>query len=477
LHENPGEILSKFDHSLPTDLVLSASDGLERPLDGFRLCHPYSSTPHGDVVFETLSAVPLEGDPEGRFSYQHAVTRYLELFMVQALATILKEVPQAGYLQLRITFPNGQSKRRVKALSNCIDHVVESINDLTGFPTAGKRYIDRARAAALSFEVPEGFCLVMNMSGETTELALLERRKGRELGVVFVDGLAYGCNHFLRILASNEHADLFPEPTEPLNPHYRFLWLVRRVQLQGFAKMVSTHYVRHPGAREQMLNMLLHFYSGIAYYVSRLFQALTLHRGSSEDLRLAPVACYMIGEGWALADALPCTGLDREGSRLGAFCELLEAEGFSNLTPVARPWIEDWPCSESAINYGALSADERALTRSITDVEKQWFDIQTICGFDFHLADGLESRQDVSWHRKIPLFLDDRDLRPVFSSVELPERWKEFIRFRKGAEVGALEELCTEDIVGVDKPRLVRSPLARFLESIYLEQIQHLRKL
>jgi hypothetical protein len=123
-----------------------------------------------------------------------------------------------------------------------------------------------------------------------------------------------------------------------------------------------------------------------------------------------------------------------------------------------------------------ISAEERSLYRDVEEAAQDGNGIRSICGFDFHLANGSNSRVDVTWNQGIPLKLDSRDLRPVFSGLEIPTAWTDFIRFEEGGEVNELEKVCKRDIDGVDHPRLTRSPLVRFLEQVYRHQLGRARR-
>jgi hypothetical protein len=470
----PEEIVAKLDHFLPSEMILSGAEGLDKPLSGFRICHAYAANPHGEVIFE-IKTQPVEGDPEGRFSYENAVTKYLEVFLVQALATIINTEPRAGHLKLRVSFPRAFSSAKIDRYLKCIDRITTHIQDLTGFPTNSIHYIDEARAAALSMKVPEGFSLVMDMGGGTTDLGLFEWQEG-DLKPVFVDSLLYGGNSFLRILADKDQADLFPKPTEKVSFNHRLLWLFREIRLRGFDTVVNTQYTASKNSRKAMLDLLLRFYSPLALFASRLFEALSLQRKSEEDLRKSPVSYYLVGNGWSLADALPAPDSGGYPGRLEIFGHLLRQQGFTNLTAVKRPSIEGWPGPKGAVGYGAISAEERLLYPSIQDAAGDANGVRTVSGFDFYLTDGDKDRTQVDWHQEIPLPIDKRDLRPVLSEIELPEEWRDFIRFEKGGTVHELESVCAEDIEGVDHPRLTRSPLARFLEKIYREQLPRARR-
>jgi len=472
--ENPEQIVAKLDHFLPSELILSSPEGLQDPLAGFRVCHAYAANPHGEVLYE-IKTQPVEGDPEGRFSYEQAVTRYLEMFLVQALATIINDEPRAGHVKLRVSFPRAFSSTKVERYLQCVHRVTERIQELTGFSTNSRHYLDEARAAALSIKVPEGFSLVMDMGGGTTDLGLFEWRDDT-LQPVFVDSLLYGGNSFLRILAGKSEADLFPKPTEPLNHDHRLLWLFREIRLRGFDTVVNTQYRANQNARKAMLDLLLRFYSPLAHFVSRLFQALTLQRESEEDLRRSPVAYYLVGNGWSLADALPSPDSAGHPGRLEIFRHLLSKEGFTDLIPVRNPSVDGWPGPKGAVGYGVLSAEERLLYRSVQAAAEDLNGVQSISGFDFHLTDGAKQRTNVDWHQEIPLPVEKRELRPVLSEIELPEAWRDFIRFEKGGTVHELEQVCAQDIAGVDHPRLTRSPLARFLEHVYREQLPEARR-
>lgn len=469
-----GEIVSKLNHFLPSELILSSAQGFSSPLSGFRICHAYATSPHGKVFYE-IKTQPVEGDPEGRFSYGQAVTRYLEVFFAQALATVINAEPRAGHLKLRVSFPRAFARPKVELFFRCVQQVMARVEKLTGFPTNSTHYIDEARAAALSLKVPEGFSLVLDMGGGTTDLGLFEWKKD-SLQPVYVDSLLYGGNSFLRILADKEQTALFPKPTEKVDPDHRLLWLFREIRLRGFDTVVRGQYKANKNARLAMLDLLLRFYSPLAHFAGRLFEALSLDRGGAEDLRQTPVAYYLVGNGWSLADALPSPRSNENPGRLEIFRDLLAKEGFTDLTPIQQPSVEGWPGPKGAVGYGTLSAEERLLYPSISKAVDDVHGVRTISGFDFHLSDGSQKRHEVSWHQEIPLPLEGRNLRPVLSEIELEESWKDFIRFEKGGKVHELERVCEGDIEGVDHPRLTRSPLVRFLEHVYREQLPNARR-
>lgn len=467
-------IVAQLDHFLPSELILSSAAGLEKPLSGFRICHAYAANPHGEVFYE-IKTQPVEGDPEGRFTYENAVTRYLEVFLVQALAAIINAEPRAGHLKLRVSFPRAFSSTKITRYLACVDRVTTRIEDLTGFPTNSKHYIDEARAAALSMQVTEGYSLVMDMGGGTTDLGLFEWESGA-LKPIFVDSLMYGGNSFLRILANKAQGDLFPKQSERADENHRLLWLLREIRLRGFNTVVTSQYRANTNARKAMLDLLLRFYSPLAFFASRLFEALTIQTGSEVDLRTSPVSYYLVGNGWSLADALPAPESGAQSGRLEIFGHLLRKQGFTNLTPVQEPSIEGWPGPKGAVGFGALVAEERRLYRDISQVAKDLNGVQSISGFDFHLTDGTNGRTAVGWEEAIPLPLAGRELRPVLSEIEIPEEWRDFIVFDKGGKVNELEGICARDVEGVDHPRLGRSPLVRFLERIYREQLPKARR-
>lgn len=473
------EIVAKVDYFIPSELIAKPpiSEGvLDHPLSGFRICHTYSSRPEGEVIYE-LKTLDVRGHPEGRYTYHQAVTRYLEFFLGLALATVVRTEERAGHLKVRASFPRAFSSEKVQAFLQCLNVALKRIQDLTGFTTNQIRYIDEARAAALSLQVPHGYSLVMDMGGGTTDIGIFEWEDG-ELKSHYVDSLLYGANAFLRLLASEDEADLFPKPTEPR--HSRLTWLLREIRLRGFDTVVRTQYRGNSHSKDVMLDLLLRFYTPIAYFVARLFEALSRHNGNQGDPRHAEVTYYLVGNGWTLGDAIPAQDSSYAKGHQEVLRYLLERQGFTRLTPAQAPSFDGtaggWPGPKAAVGYGAIVAPEKLLYRSLEEINSDVNGTRSIAGFDINFTDGRNGQLPMPWHQTIPHRIDKPHYRPLLADVKLPEEW-EFIRFRKGAEVETLEQVCAGDIQNIERPVVTRSFLTRFLEHIYISQLPRARRI
>lgn len=474
----PESIIEKLDYFIPSELLVTppvSADQLSRPLDGFRICHSYADRPHGEVIYE-LKTLDVNGNLEGRFTYEQGVTRYLELFLILALASIVNSEASTGYLKVRASFPRAFSSEKLRSYLTCLDMVLKTIERLTGFTTNTQHYIDESRAAAISIRMPKGLTLVMDMGGGTTDLGLFEVKESR-LDPIFVESLLYGGNAFLRLLTNPEEADLFPKPTESFEN--RLLWLFREIRLRGFDTVVRTQYRGNSHSRDVMLDLLLRFYSPITYCVRRLFEAIPIHRKESKDYRKEPVTCYLVGNGWSLGDAMRRDASYPDG-HVGVIRYLLEKkEGFTNVTIAQRPQsdkIKPWPGPKAAIGHGTIEAEERDLYRNIEQAVGDRNGTISIAGFDFHFTDGSGPDQPIEWHETVPRPMDRPHLRPVLSGIGLPADWG-FIKFDHGAEVQDLEKVCTADILGAERPTVTRSALTRFIEKIYLSQLPRSRRI
>lgn len=462
-------LIAKLNHFIPAELIVASpvsAQTLAAPLAGYRICHVYADRPSGEVLYE-LKTLGLDGDPQGRFNYELIVQRYLETFLVLSLATILKHEPQAGYLQVRATLPLAFSDAKRRAYEKCLGQVLSAITALTGFTANTLEYLDESRAAAYSAAVPPGLTLVIDMGGGTTDIGVFEQKDGI-FEPIYVESLLYGANAFLRMLADRAAGDLFPKPTEPHDR--RMLWLLREIRLRGFDALVTTHYHANPRARAAMLDLLQRFYAPVARFVCRLFEALAVHRNEERDYRRDNVAFYLVGNGWALADAIEAPGGGARG-HLAVMKRLLESEGFTNLIPVAPAFDADaWPGPKSAVGYGAVKADRRVFITHARD-DGDGRGVRSIAGFDFAYADGRSSPpSNVKWHQRVPYGIPHAHLMPILDSIDIPREWG-FIRYAKGSEVLQLQEVCRKDIHGSESPVVTRSTLARFIENIYLNQL------
>ena len=470
-----------MNYFMPSEVIVTppiSAEMLNKPVSGFRILHPYVSEPQGEVIYE-LKTLDVKGDAAGRFTYEQGVSRYLELFLLLTLATIISDEPRTGFLKVRASFPRAFSPAKLRTYLSCLDRVLKSVDRLTGFPTNTQHFVDESRAAAFSLKVPESLTLVVDMGGGTTDIGIFEWDQS-ELKPIFIESLLYGGNAFLRLLADERQADLFPKPTETRDEKHRLLWLLREIRLRGFDTVVRTQYRGNAHSRNVMIDLLVRFYAPITHFIRQLFEAMAIHRGEEKDYRQEPVAFYLVGNGWSLADVVPPQDPKyRDGFR-EVFRFLLEREGFTNLTPAQEPRFDGgaarWPGPKAAIGFGTIMAEERDLYRSVDEISNGLNGIRSVVGFDIRYSNGSGKRQDVSWHAPVPHPLDDSRLRPVLSEIKLPEEW-DFIKFEKGAEVQTLEAECNKDISNIERPFVSRSVLVRFLETIYLKQLHRARRI
>lgn len=476
-----GALIERLNYFLPSELVIEhpvSAQQLDRPLAGFRICHAYASKPDGEVRYETKTLDP-SGDAEGRFSYQQAVRRYLEQFLVLALASIVSREERAGFLKVRASFPRAFSSDKLGIFLSTLDDALRDVERLTGFNTSSRLYIDEARASAYSARMPEGMTLVMDMGGGTTDIGVFEWKKG-ELESVFAESLLYGGNAFLRLLSSDQDKDLFPKPSVPVGNGQRMLWLLREIRLRGWDKMVQGQYRGNLASRYTMLDLLLRFYAPLAHFVGRLFEALPLHRGEEgRDYRKEPVNYYLVGNGWTLADAMEPPDSGYRPGHHEVLRYLLEKEGFTQLTPAKEPSFDSrnrrWPGPKAAVGFGAISADDRHFYRDIPEATGDGFGTHSITGFGYRYTDGSSNGASVDWHQEVPHPIPDRKQMPVVADLDLPEAW-DFIDYEKGSEAQALQSVLSRDIRGEDNPRMTRSVMTRFLEKIYLAQLSRARR-
>ena len=470
------QIVNKMNYYIPSELICDkpiSPEKIANPLSGFRICHAYAARPDGEVIYETKT-MEVSGDPQGRYTYQQAIARYLEFFLVLSLANILHKEQRAGYLIVRASFPRTFDAVKISTYLTCLESVLKSIRALTGYETNAQYYIDEARAAAYSREVQGGLVLVMDMGGGTTDIGIFERKKGR-LEPIYLDSLLYGGNAFLRLLATK--GELFPKPTEKFDN--RLLWLFREIRLRSFTTVVRTQYHGNEQGRKVALELLLHFYAPIAFYVGRLFDALRLHRGDERDFKKQEVVYYLVGNGWSLADAIAPIDPRYAPGHKEVLKYLLEKQGFSKLVAAANEPEEEralWPSPKAAIGIGALKAPENVLYRDIPSASSEKNGIQTVAGFDIQLNDGSDNFTPYPWHQKIPFPLESTLHKPALAGLEVPKEW-DFIEYEKGDQVSRLEETCAKDVSGVEKPSLSRSVLTRFIEKIYLPQLEKARRI
>lgn len=472
------KIVEKMNFYIPSEIIATSisSEALKKPLAGFRICHVYAARPTDKVIYSIKTMDATKGDPEARYSYEQVVMGYLEFFLVLSLATILQKEESAGYLNVRVSFPRTFDADKTKLYLQCLDNVLDIIKGLTGYKTNAQYYIDETRAAAYSMPVQQGgLILMMDMGGGTTDIGVFERKKGK-LEPIFLESMLYGGNNFLQLLA--QKGELFPKPTEEWDN--RLLWLFREIRLRSFATVVRTQYHGNDHGRKVALELLLHFYAPIAYFVGRLFDALNLHRKDEKDhkdYKKQDVVYYLVGNGWSLADSMAPIDARYSTGHKEILRYLLEKQGFTNLTAAATKPNSDnedelllWPGPKAAVGIGMMKVDEKFLYKSIEDASNVRNGIQSIVGLDIQLNDGSNNFVSCSWDKKIPYSIENTLHKPALADLQIPTEW-DFIDYRKGDEVSHLEQAYANDIIGVEKPVLIRSVLTRFIESIYLKQL------
>jgi hypothetical protein len=471
------EIVEQMNYFMPSEIITPngiTNRQLDQPLLSFRICHAYGARPDGHVTFE-MKSLPAEGDVEGGFSFSQIVTSYLEMLFILALASISQREPRAGFLIVRSSFPRAFSSNKVRLYLQCLQDVFQRVEARTGFVTNESYSIDEARAAALSARAPGDTVLVLDMGGGTTDIGVFDWDEGR-LHPIFVDSLQYGGNDFLHLL--NQEPDLFPKPTEKRDD--RLLWLIREIRLRSFAEVVRTQYSGNQTARRQTVDLLLQFYRPIVFFVRRLFEALP-HHGRSFDLAQAPISLYLVGNGWSLANAIPVVNQAHGSNHEAILAELLRGEGFGNLTiarePTADRRLNRWPGPKAAVGYGTIMAQRRDLYANADEALDEQQGIRSIVGFEISVDDGSKGRISVPWHEAVPFQMQGQHCRPVLTDIELPREWS-FIEYDRGRQARELEEkVVSEDLEGVEQPRLGRSVLGRFIETIYLKQLARAKRI
>jgi predicted Zn-ribbon and HTH transcriptional regulator len=469
----PESIIEKFDYFIPASLLVTppvSAEQLLRPLDGFRILHPYADHSYGEVNY------PLKrmdsGDHANAF-YEWGVSAYLEFFLSLALASIINSEASTGHLKVRASFPLSFSTAELHRYIACLDGALKTIKRLTGFTIDSQRYIDEASAAALSTPLQEGFTLVMNMGSDTTDLAIFSSTES-QLEPIFSESLHYGSDAFLQLLSSPNEADLFPRPTESFES--RLLWLLRETRLRDFDTVARTNYRGNKHSREAMLDLLTEFYAPVIFFVRRFFEAIPIHRGDDKDYRKELATCHLVGSGWLLGDAMTSSPERFPKGHPGFVRYLLAREGFTDVTRERASHFRTLAAApRAAIGYGTINAEEKFLCKNIEELS-DYNRAQSIAGLSFYFTDGSDYLEQIEWHQSVPRRLDRHYLRPVLSGIEIPPEWK-FIKFSHGEEVQALEKICTADIEGVVRPVLTRSVLARFLERVYLPQLHRVRRI
>jgi len=480
------KIVKNLNYFIPSEVICSqpvSAETLSHPLSGFRICHVYAARPQDEVIYE-IKIMDDKGDPKGRYSYEQIVSRYLEMFLILSLATIVNKEQIAGYLHIKASFPRNFNNDKVKLYLKCLNTQLDNIRKLTGFQTNKILYLDESRAAAYSVSA-EGSSLrvVMDMGGGTTDIGIFERVEG-QFEPLYIESLLYGANSYVRMLA--EHTELFPKPSVQLDN--RLLWLFREIRLRSFETVVQNNYRGNKHSQEVALDLLLRFYKPIAFFITRLFDALNIHRGNAsnenqgngKDYKKEPITLYLVGNGWSLADAHePIEGGVKKGHR-EVLRFLLERDGFKNLTvtnePVADDTLSIWPGPKAAIGFGLMKAPENIFYQTIDEACNNDNGIKSILGFDIQFNDGSNRFIDLKWHEGIPCRLDTNIHKPVLENLQIPADW-DFIEYEKGKQVSLMEEICGKDVARAERPILSRSVLARFLENIYLKQLDRDRRM
>lgn len=476
---NGEEIVNNLNYFIPSELICYtpiSAETLSRPLSGLRICHVYAARPQGEVIYEA-KIMDAKGDPKARYTYEQVVSRYLEMFLILSLAAIVNKEKIAGYLHIKASFPRNFDNDKIRLYLKCLNRVLDnSVNKLTGFETHKKSYLDESRAAAYSMPMEKGgIRVVMDMGGGTTDIGVFERKEN-QFEPIYIESLLYGANGYVRMLAEN--TELFPKPSEKLDN--RLLWLFREIRLRSFDRIVQSHYRGNKHSQDVALDLLLRFYKPITYFIRTLFDALNEHRGNEKDYKKELITMYLVGNGWALADAItPIDDRYKKGHK-EVLRYLLEKEGFTQLIPAGEPVADDsasvWPGPKAAIGFGIMKAPENILYNTVEDACNEKNGIQSIFGFDIQFNDGSNQFTDHKWHEKIPCVLENNMHRPVLADLKLPEEWS-FIEYGNGKQAPYLEEICAKDVDGVEKPVISRSILSRFIEKIYLEQLDRDRRI
>ena len=466
------EVVAKMNYFVPAELVVRTPagrhKGLGEPIYEFGICHPYGARVDAEVLYE-LKSLPPEGESDGRFSFVELVSRYLELVLLGALASIVQQEQRVGVLKIRTAFPRAFSGEKLGMYVKAFEQARDWIAERTGFRTSELLLLDESRAAAQAMPAPGEMVLVMDLGGGTSDIGIFEYQEG-VLEPLLIDSLQYGGNDFLRLLVKEEH--LFPKPSE--REENRLLWLFREIRLRGFGEVVRTHYTADKTARDQAIKLLLRFFEPLAYFVHRLFEALP-ELYPQKDLAGRPVTVYLVGNGWSLAEAIPVADSSL-GSEYRAILQgVLEEQGLTNLTVPGKPRPSaaelDWPGPKAAVAYGALMARVDDLWRSTEEAGANGNGVRSIVGFDIAIDDGSNNKTQVAWSAPIPLPVPSDLCKPLLGNIELPAAWKRFITFEKGDQVIHLQRVCAEDIPKNGRKELTRSVLTRFIEKVYLDQL------
>lgn len=477
------KIIENLNYFIPSEIICEkpiSAESLSRPLSGFRICHTYAARPYGKVIHE-IKLMEVSGEPTGRYSYEQIVSRYLEMFLILSLATIVHKEQIAGYLHIKASFPRNFDNNKIKRYLNCLDTILNNINILTGFEAKKKTYLDESRAAAYSVSAEEGgIRVVIDMGGGTTDIGVFERVNG-QFEPFFIESLLYGANGYLRMLAENK--ELFPKPSEKLEN--RLLWLFREIRLRSFETVVQTNYRGNKHSQAVALDLLLRFYKPIAYFIRCLFEALNEHwkskgdKSDKKDYKQELITLYLVGNGWRLADAHPPIDEGYGADHREVLRYLLKDEGFTNVTVASEPVADvsqaQWPGPKAAVGFGIMKAPENILFQTIGEACNGKNGIRSILGFDIQFNDGSNRFTDHQWHEKVPCSLENNMHKPVLANLNIPEEWN-FIQYEKGKQAAYLEEICAKDVDRVENPIMSRSILARFIEHIYLKQLDRDRR-
>jgi len=458
-----GDLVNWF---LPSELVMSHERSSQQnwvPIRDFRLLHPRATEPAGEVLFDIKSEAP-HGTKDGQYRFSDLVTNYLETVLLLALGSVLKALPHTGYFKLRFSFPRAFSSEKLEIFVKALEATLERVRKATGLSCNEHSFLDEAQAAANAVQARGHASLVLDMGGGTTDVCLFDWKKG-VLKPVFQDSLQYGGSDFLRLLVTHRH--LFPNPS--LAGEKPLLWLIREVRLHGFGAVVRNHYTAEQQAKLQTAKLLIRFFTPIVYFVRRLFDSL--EEGELADLAKRPLSVYLMGNGWSLAEGIAAVDKSRGGTYDQVLQRLLTDQRFENVSVLTKPdRVEGWTGPKAAVAYGALKASPKVLMKSTRDANGRG-GIRSIVGFDLEIDDGSRNTQEVPWHTPIPLPLDGSDCSPLLSGIELPEEWAEYVDFSKPEVVRRLEEICSQDVEKVGDYRLKRSPLTRFIETIYKDSL------
>lgn len=472
------KIIKNLDYFIPSEVLCArpvSAESLDAPLSGFRICHSYATRPADEVLYE-IKIIDTKGDPKGRFQYEQIVSRYLEMFLILSIATIIHKEDISGYLHVRASFPRNFESEKIKLYLQCLNLQLKNIENMTGFQTQTVYYMDESNAAAHAVSSEKGGTrVVMDMGGGTTDIAVFERIEGK-LKPIFIESLLYGANGYLRMLENNR--ELYPKPS--VKNDDRLLWLLREIRLRSFKSVIHSNYRGNKHSQDVALDLLLRFYKPIAYFISRLFEAIPIHRKNDRNYKEEDVQLYLVGNGWSLGDAHPPIESGYSKSHKDLFKWLLKHHGFNNVTVSQEPLPDKdmamWPGPKAAVGFGLMKAKETLFYNSIEEACNGQNGIKSILGFDIRFNDGSDNFTNHLWSEAIPFSLDKGTVAPVLSDLKIPEEWK-FINYSNERTAPDLEEFCKKDIQAVEKPIMSRSILARFIERVYLSQLDRDRRI